>query len=368
MKIQSENIVQKLTEALTGLADVIAVFSSKDEMLLKASPQIDLQFQHAEIESRLRPLGYHVEFIADKPSLVIRLRSLEIISRKSFPWVNIFLFLATVITTLFTGAIYEGVNLFGDPTLIWKGPAAIISHGFPFSFSLLAILLFHEFGHYIAGRIHGVNMSLPYFIPAPPGITLIGTLGAVIKSKSAFINRKQLIDVGSSGPLAGLIISIIVFGIGIYGSPLKPKPEETQGLIMVGDSLLNTFMVGLIKGQIAENQTLFFNSVAFAGWVGMLVTMLNLLPLGQLDGGHILYALVGKRQKMLANLFLVALLIMSFYWTGWAFWIIFGILLRPAHPPTMMDEVPLGSGRKAIGYLSMAVFILCFIPIPFSIT
>jgi membrane-associated protease RseP (regulator of RpoE activity) len=225
--------------------------------------------------------------------------------------------------------------------------------------------LVHEFGHYIAGRIHGVNMSLPYFIPAP---TLIGTMGAVIKSRSAFINRKQLLDVGAAGPLAGLVVSIIVFAVGVYHSPIREMPENVNGLMMVGDSLLNSFMVTIIKGPVPDNYTLIFNSVAFAGWVGLLVTMLNLLPIGHLDGGHIVYALIGKKQRHIASLILIGLLILSFYWTGWIFWIIFGILLRPAHPPTLLDEIPLGKGRIFVGYLSLAVFVLCFMPVPFSIT
>ena len=364
----TDNIIPRLTQALAEVAEIIAVYTSKNEILFKASPLIDTQFHHNEIISRFSQLGYRAEIIADQPTLVVRLKSLEIQSRQAFPWTPIVLFIATVITTLLTGALYEGLNLFSNPETLWQNPLLVISQGFPFSFSLLSILVVHEFGHYIAGRIHGVNMSLPYFIPAPPGITIIGTFGAVIKSRSAFINRKQLLDVGASGPLAGLIISIVVFAIGINGSPLREIPENVSGLMMVGDSLLNSLMVTLLKGPIPENQTLVFNSVAFAGWVGLLVTMLNLLPIGHLDGGHIVYALVGKKQRLVAGLILVGLLILSFYWAGWIFWIIFGIILRPAHPPTLLDEIPLGNGRIFVGYLSMAIFVLCFMPIPFAIT
>ncbi len=361
----TENITERISQALHGAADLSAVFTSKQEILIKAAPLADQTSIEPVIKARLAQFGNRIEILSTCPSLVIRVRPFEISAGSKFPWFNLALFGLTVITTLLTGALWDGVDWISDPSMFLVDPWRLFYAGLPFSISLLAILLFHEFGHYFAARYHGVNVSLPYFIPAPPGITLIGTFGALIKSRSPFINKKQLMDVGSAGPLAGLIIAIIVLIIGIKLSTVQPMPAEFAG-ILFGESLLFNLITYLVKGPIADSQVLMINSIGFAGWVGLLVTMFNLLPLGQLDGGHIAYALFGKSQRNIANLMLIGLAVMSFYWPGWIVWLFIAIILRPSHPPTVMDEVPLGPGRKLIGILSVLAFIICFIPAPLA--
>ena len=356
------NPVHRIAEALVGVAEVSAVFSSRNEILLKGEPTMRLTGMNGMIESRLANMGYKAEVISTEPSLVVRMRSLEISKGMNIPWANILLFVATCFSTLLAGALQEGLDLFSNPGIIVNDPMTVMAAGLPFSLSLLAILLFHEFGHYIAARMHRVSVSLPYFIPAP---TIIGTFGAFIKSKSAFMDRKQLLDVAAAGPLAGLSMAIIVLFIGTYQSAVVEVPEGAE-LMFFGDSLLHQFITYLVKGPIPEGQALALNSTAFAGWVGLLVTMFNLLPIGQLDGGHIMYALFGKIQRVLAYGAMLGLLVLYFWWSGWAFWLILTLLMRPAHPPTLLDEVPLGNGRRIIGYLSLAAFALCFMPIPVS--
>jgi membrane-associated protease RseP (regulator of RpoE activity) len=312
------------------------------------------------IQTKLAGFGYKTEVLSTEPSLVIRLTAPEGTKRRKFPWVNLILFIGTILTTLLAGALQENFNIFSDPGLIITKPLSLLKSGIPFSASLLAILLFHEFGHYIAARINNVNVSLPYFIPAP---TIIGTFGAFIRSRSAFMNRRQLLDVGAAGPLAGLVISIIVLVIGINGSSVVKFPPSGDVMIF-GDSLLHQALTYLIKGPLPEGLVLMQNSVAFAGWVGLLVTMFNLLPIGQLDGGHIMYALFGKHQREMAYIAMLGLLVLSFWWTGWALWLIITFILKPAHPPTLLDDVPIGWGRRTVGYLAIAAFILCFMPIP----
>jgi membrane-associated protease RseP (regulator of RpoE activity) len=246
-----------------------------------------------------------------------------------------------------------------------KDPLEVMAAGLPFSISLMSILLFHEFGHYLAARFHGVDVSLPYFIPAPPGLSPFGTFGAFIKSKSPFLNRKQLLDVAAAGPLSGLVVAIVVMVIGISSSSVQSMPPD-QGFVYFGESLLFRFMAYLVKGPIPHGSGLFISPVAFAGWVGILVTMFNLLPLGQLDGGHIAYALFGRYQTVIAHLFILALVVLSFFWFGWILWIFIGFLLRPAHPPTVLDELSVGGGRRLIGALCILAFVLCFIPIPIT--
>jgi membrane-associated protease RseP (regulator of RpoE activity) len=357
------NLAQKAAESLIGLADVTAIYTSGKEVLLKAQPVIKLTGLNNLIESRLAIFGYKTEILATEPSLVVRMSSQEIgRTNTKFPWLNLILFLVTILTTMMAGALMSGIDLISNPSLLLKNPTFIFLTGLPFSVSLLAILLCHEFGHYTAARIHRVNVTLPYFIPAP---TIIGTFGALIRSKSAFMNRKQLLDVAATGPLAGFVIAIVVLVIGINVSTSQPMPGNANTMFF-GESLIYKLMAYLIKGPLPDGKTLMLSPIAFAGWVGLLVTMLNLLPISQLDGGHIIYALFGKKQKIIAYFTILGLIALSFWWTGWAFWLVFTILLKPEHPPTLVDEIPIGRTRTIIGYLSIATFILCFMPVPIS--
>lgn len=312
------------------------------------------------IESKLAGFGYKTEILSTEPSLVVRLSSPEKLKRNKIPWINMVLFIGTILSTLLAGALQENIDIFSNPGLLISKPFFLLRAGIPFSASLLAILLFHEFGHYIAARINKVNVSLPYFIPAP---TIIGTFGAFIKSRSAFMNRRQLLDVAAAGPLAGLVVSIIVLIIGIRGSTVIEFPASADNVIF-GSSLLHQGLTYLIKGPVPQGLVLMQNSVAFAGWVGLLVTMFNLLPIGQLDGGHIMYALFGKRQRELAYIAMFGLFVLSFWWIGWALWLFITLIMKPVHPPTLVDELPIGNGRKIVGYLAIAAFILCFMPVP----
>ena len=345
-----------------GVAEITAVFTSKKEIVIKGKPAVNLPGMNGLIESRLSNFGYEPEVISTEPVLVVRMKPLEVVKENGIPWLNILLFTATVISTLLAGALWAGIDIISRPTLIFTDPWRIVAAGFPFSVSLLSILLFHEFGHFYAARLHRVNVSWPYFIPGP---TVIGTFGAFIKSKSAFMNKRQLLDVAAAGPLAGLIISIVVLAIGTQGSSVQEFPQGAAG-IYFGESLLHRLIIFLVKGPIPEGQVLVVNSIALAGWVGLLVTMFNLLPIGQLDGGHIMYALFDKAQRVLAYVSLAAILVLSFWWPGWAFWLVLTALLRPAHPPTIMDEVPLDATRRIVGYLSIAAFAICFMPVPVS--
>lgn len=357
----TNNLAQRIAESLIGIAEINAVFTSKHEILLKGTPVVSLIGLQGVIESKLQTLGYQAEIISTEPQLVIRLRTLKTIEKTKFPWLNLALFLVTGATTILSGAWQEGVDFFSNPALLLQNPLMVLQAGLPFSLSLLAIMLCHEFGHYSAARINKVNVTLPYFIPAP---NLVGTFGAFIRSKSAFINKRQLLDVAAAGPLAGLVISIIILIIGIGGSSFMPLPKPSGNAIYFGESILYKLITFLMKGPTPSGSILASNSIAFAGWVGLLVTMINLLPIGQLDGGHIMYALFGKYQKFLAYMAMIGLLILSFWWIGWALWLIISVILKPAHPPTLMDDIPIGRGRRFIGYLSILAFILCFMPIP----
>ncbi len=208
---------------------------------------------------------------------------------KKIPYLNILLFVLTFISTLIVGAMHDGVDVVAEPLKVYKG--------LPFSVTLLLILLFHEFSHYIASKKHGIEASLPYFIPAP---TLFGTFGAVIRMKAPITTKNALIDIGASGPIAGFIISVIASIIGLSFSKVMPIPDAAN-FISLGDSLLFKGLSRIILGSVPDNYDVFLHPVALAGWIGFFVTSLNLIPIGQLDGGHILYALLGKNTQQFPN-------------------------------------------------------------------
>ncbi len=273
--------------------------------------------------------------------------------REKSNFLHIFLFVLTVFTTLAAGTALEGSDPFSD----WR----LLAKGIPFSFTLLAILGFHEFGHYFMSKKHGVKATLPYFIPGP---TIIGTFGAFIKIKSPMYNRKVLFDIGAAGPIAGFIVALPILIYGIYTSQIL---ELTPGSgITLGDSLLMTGLVRFITGEIPPGFDLNLNSVAFAGWIGMLVTAFNLIPVGQLDGGHISYAVFGKSHSTISKTFFVLLLPMGFFWYGWIFWAVLLLILRLKHPAPIDAQTQLDTKRKLLSLLCLVIFILCFIPVPFK--
>lgn len=268
--------------------------------------------------------------------------------------VHLALFLATVVTTLAAGSLISGGNFLENPRDLLMGAG--------FSFTLLLILLFHELAHYFAARLHQTSTTLPYFIPAP---TFIGTFGAVIKMKSRIKNKKALLDVGVAGPLASFVLSIVAAGLGLAYSPVVEAIPE--GGIKLGDSLIFMLLVRAVKGAIPEGSTVMLSPVAFAGWLGFLVTALNLIPAGQLDGGHIMYSMAGGKHPVVAKLAVAALAAMGFLWRGWFVWALLLMFLGLCHPPPADDETPLDKKRKILAGAALAVFVLTFVPAPVSV-
>ena len=285
------------------------------------------------------------------------------------------LFALTMASTLYAGALQLG---FGDPRELWRG--------YPFAIPLMAILLCHEMGHYVAARIHGVDVSPPFFIPLPLPFTLIGTMGAVIQMRAPIRERNALLDIGAAGPLCGLLVAIPVLVYGIVTSEVAPL---VAGGTSEGHSLFYEGLLWLLKGPIPEGHDIFLSPTAFAGWVGLLVTMMNLVPAGQLDGGHVAYALLGPKQDLYSRyvrrgLFLVGLSISAgkglHAWLqgasseqlevalfGGANWMLWGVILAvmtrmngDKHPPT--EDRELSVARRWVGYVTLVWFILLFMP------
>lgn len=276
--------------------------------------------------------------------------------RRDRVWINILFFIATFITT--TLAQSQGT----------ESITANLIGGLQYSCTLMAILSAHEFGHYFAARRFGVDATLPYFIPFPFPGSPIGTLGAVIKTRSPIPHRRALLYIGAMGPLPGFIVSLAAVIAGISLSQVQPiLPAEGLELLL-GDSLLFSFISQQIHGSIAPGSDLFLHPVAFAGWIGFLLTALNLMPVGQLDGGHILHALIGDRQRYAGWIFFAALVFLSFYWPGWIVWIIiFLFLVMVGHPHIHDTGEELTTAEKVMGWACMVILALTFVPVPVTI-
>ncbi len=265
---------------------------------------------------------------------------------------HVVLFIATFITTTFAGTFMNHKP--------W-GQLENIYLALQFSLTLLLILLTHELSHYFMSRKHNVQATLPYFIPAPP---IVGTFGAVIKMKPPIPDRRSLIDIGASGPIGGFIIAVIASVIGLGLSEVKPT-GELQGGISFGTSILFDFLSKMIMNVEPEKYDVLLHPVAFAGWVGLLVTSLNLLPIGQLDGGHITYALFGEKHQWISKGMIPVLLILGiFFWPGWILWAVIMIFLGYRHPPVVYPWIELDRKRKIIGWIALVIFILTFTPTP----
>lgn len=269
------------------------------------------------------------------------------------------LFFLTIISTLIAGSIMQGGDPFSNPI--------DITRGIPFSITLMLILGCHEFGHYYYALKHNVDATLPYFLPAPPYIFIIGTFGAFIKIKSPIYKKDALLQIGAAGPIAGFIIAVPALVVGLLLSDVIEINNQYNGIIL-GDSLLMKIFTYIIFPDLGNGYDILLHPVAFAGWIGLLVTMLNLLPVGQLDGGHIAYAMLGNKQGLVGWITLGALFLLSFLSLNWLVWglLIFFLMRSAKHPPIHDILTPLSNKNKNIGYLCLLIFILCFIPTPFQ--
>jgi membrane-associated protease RseP (regulator of RpoE activity) len=259
-------------------------------------------------------------------------------------------------STLTVGAMQTGVNIFEEPRKIYKG--------LPFALTLITILLSHELSHYFASKKHRVKATLPYFIPAP---TIIGTFGAFIKMKSPIVSRKSLIDIGASGPIAGFIVSVIASIIGLELSEVVAL-KQNRGALGLGDSILFSLLSRLIIGIPPFDHDILLNPIAFAGWIGLFVTSINLIPIGQLDGGHIAYALLGEKHALVSKLLIIVMVSLGLLlWEGWIIWGVLLLVLGLRHPPVIYWEIPLDRRRRFIGLFSLLILVITFIPVPFKI-
>jgi membrane-associated protease RseP (regulator of RpoE activity) len=272
------------------------------------------------------------------------------------------LFVLTFATTTLMGGLWvaEPTPIFTWQQLVLKFVSwEYLAAGMRFSGPLLFILLCHEMGHYLACRRYRVDATLPYFLPAPLGV---GTFGAFMKIKDPIPSKPILFDIGAAGPIAGFLAALPFAAYGLYHS-VPVLAQGGEGVIVLGEPLLFKALT-LAMWRLGEGVTLMLHPFAFAAWVGMLATMLNLLPFGQLDGGHILYALLGRRQRKIALPLFAGLLVMGFFWWVWLLWAAFILFMGPFHPRLWDEPIPLGRKRKLLGLAAGVIFILTFMPVP----
>ncbi len=304
-------------------------------------------------------------------------------------WVNVLLFALTVLSVLLAGAIYGYSGPFPKDILgqIWT----LLTHlgiGWPFAVSLLAILLAHEFGHYFVGRARGAAVSLPYFIPLP--LSPLGTMGAFIQMKQLPKNKRALFDLAIAGPLAGLVVAIPVLLYGLSQSTLSTV-TAVPGYVSEGNSLLylaakfvvfgkllpavpnlsglpllSHWIVYFFTGQPSPVGSLdvMINQVAWAAWAGLLVTFLNLIPAGQLDGGHVIFTVFGKRVNVILPVILAATVLLGFFWNGWWLWAFLIFLLGRSHAEPLDQITQLDPSRKALAFMMLVIFLLVLMPVP----
>jgi membrane-associated protease RseP (regulator of RpoE activity) len=288
--------------------------------------------------------------------------------QQKFPWVNVALFALTCLTTLLMGTALMAMytNSFNDPGVflsqILRSPSVLLS-GIPFSFAIMTILLGHEMGHYLTCRYYGIDATLPYFIPAP---TLVGTMGAFIRIKSPIQHRAALLEVGIAGPIVGFVLAIPTLIVALAKSGYVAPTSSGIGL---GEPLIFKAMEAIIGKTPPPGMEINLHPLGIAAWFGFFATALNLLPVGQLDGGHVSYALFGRTHKRISQAFLFTLIPLGlFYWSGWLLWTTVLLIIGFRHPVTLDDSLPISKRHVWLGWIALSMFVLCFTPMPFYFT
>ncbi|NLF78394.1 MAG: site-2 protease family protein [Chloroflexi bacterium] len=315
---------------------------------------LDSEAAFARLDAQFAQLDYQAILTTDEDGRHVVLAIHGRIRPGPRPWwPNAVLLALTVLSLLYAGAIHEA-GMRGETTFaLWQG--------WPYALSMLLILGSHELGHYFAARHHHVNVTLPYFIPAPVSF---GTLGAFIQLREPMRNRKILFDVGVAGPLAGLIVTLPILFIGLATSPLELLPDEAY--VLEGDSLFYAVSKLAIFGEMLPNdqEDVFINQLAKAGWTGLFITGLNLIPLGQLDGGHVVFTLFGRQARRAYIPIVTGFLILSLYNPAWLLWTILLFFLGRAYAVPMDTVTDLDRRRRWLGYAALVIFVLVFVPDP----
>ncbi len=396
----NEHYIQSLDEIRKKVDQVFKVErpligGGEQEYLAKYYGELllDSEAAYDQLAEALRPYGVTPFFRIEEDRQVVIVRVGVINPTPSNPRLNVILFIITLFSVFYAGALYSYDGpLPENPFLQFLAPLTQIWTGWSFAVSILAILLAHEFGHYLMARYHKTEVTLPYFIPFP--FSPLGTMGAVIMWKEPPKNKNTLLDVGIAGPLAGLVVAVPVLLLGLWLSSVQQLPTADNmgfGFSLEGNSILYLAAKYIIHGQLLPapvsygdvnpvvywlryiftsqpipfgGMDVFMHPVAWAGWAGLLVTALNLIPAGQLDGGHVVNVLFGERARAFLPVVLIVLGALGFFWPGWWFWVFLLLLLGRVFAEPLDMITPLDNKRKAVAILGVIAFFLVFIPIP----
>lgn len=293
-------------------------------------------------------------------------------------WVQVVLFGLTLVTTTIAGGChYDSFRIALSNAGDVNGAAAAAGlfdfsnplfylHGLWYSLTILAILGCHEMGHYVACLRYGVDATRPYFLPAP--VLLTGTLGAFIRIRSRIPNKVALFDIGVAGPIAGFVVAVPALFVGLLMSRIDRLPEDSSSLIELGEPLMFRFAAWLVWGDVADGYSINMHPMAFAAWFGLLATALNLFPVSQLDGGHISYAVLGRRSTLVTVAMIGVAIGLTFVSSSWIAWtimlVIMIVTMGPGHPPTLNDDVQLDGQRLLLAAIAMVILVACFTPAP----
>jgi membrane-associated protease RseP (regulator of RpoE activity) len=394
-------IITENQEQITSVVNRVMVITSitvgtqKDNILANYRGQLrkDSEQAYDQLAAALLPYKITPLFREEQDQHLIILVEGVLDPAPSNPWVNLVLFILTVLSVLFAGTLYsyEGPAPQNDMELI-STLLRNLDQGIPFGASILAILLAHEFGHYLAARYHKSAVTLPYFIPFP--LSYFGTMGAFIQLKAPPKNKRILHDIGLAGPLAGLVVTIPILLIGLWLSPVEvidPVIPEGSGFILEGNSIFYLFAKYVIHGELLPapqsfdglspvlywirylftgqpaplgGRDVMMHPMAWAGWAGLLVTALNLIPAGQLDGGHALYVLFGRNARRALPVILISLTLLGLVWSGWWLWVLLVFFLGQRHAEPLDQITKLDPRRKMIAISALVIFVLIFTPIP----
>ena len=363
----------KAVEALRAILEqeyvMTAVADYGGEVVARFEPRVKILTPPPDKERIVREMaqsGIPARVDDAEGGFYVRLRFPE---HSQIPWKNIILFALTVVTVFFVPQYYYYaevmmLDLNREPLgiLEWLVSPSLwyVGWGLRFAGWLLAILLAHEFGHYFAGRRRGIRLTLPFFIPFP--LNFLGTLGAVIRFKSPIENKRDLIEVGAAGPIAGFVVAVVAAIVG-----LAQTDPSVRGLF----SFENESLIMLALGKLMLSEEAFTGAIrlapaAFAAWIGFLVTALNMIPLSQLDGGHVTYGLFGAGQRRIAVLALIGLFFGGFIFPVWWVYGALAFVFGPFHPPTLHDQKPPGKTAQILGWVALVIFLLTLNIAPFG--
>ncbi len=345
-----------------------------EEIRYYGTPRAPMQEVVQEVWELFREAGYDVRLTRELGEWILVAEPVSL-GVDGIPWTNLILGIATLASTLFAGSMWYHIDPF-SPQHSWLD----IIHAWPFAAAIMFVLGVHEFGHYLLSRYHRVDASLPYFIPVP---TLIGTMGAVIRMKGQIPSRRALFDIGVAGPLAGFVATVIVTVVGLHLPPVEAPAELVADpnaiAIELGYPPLLEFLAWAVDQPLVyESQAMAPNPVVIAGWVGMFVTFLNLIPVGQLDGGHILRSILGQRQGAVATLVPLGLFGLAGYVyvtrdvsvqavAVWAVWGVLTTVFLAVGSARPINDRPIGRGRVLVGIVTFGLGLLCFTPVPIDV-